>query len=159
MKHDVREYLQEIPGRKEALKACDQWIQEAEGFSILLIDLDGFFDFYNRRGVEVSQDVFGIVAKRLRGVLGSEDLLAWMEGDEFLILSKSLEPTETLMDKVFQTNASPVEIMEDSLDLNYSVGVSLFPQHGHYTRQLVQAATLAKYTAKAEKDKNSFAVA
>lgn len=151
----MRDFLLNLPNKSDSLKTCDEWIKNRSSFSMILIDLDNFFDIYNEIGVKRSQEFFGHIGQRILDVL-DDDFLGWLEGDEFLILTTQEGDLTPLIENIFSTNSSSFDIFEAQYQITYSLGISKYPQNAAYTRDLFQKAALAKYGAKKKKNANSF---
>src|SRR5262249_5251915 len=86
-----------------------------------------------------------------RRVLRSTDTLARLGGDEFgLILDTPSTEADALQvaDNVRRALAQPFEIEGLSLHVGASVGISLFPEHGDNSEELLRHADIAMYQAK-----------
>ncbi|KAJ0341004.1 hypothetical protein COL154_014155, partial [Colletotrichum chrysophilum] len=88
---------------------------------------------------------------RLRHLIREEDTLARIGGDEFVIIMDNLPNSEAasiLADKVINTISTITEIDGQKVDIGSSVGISLYPDHGHTSVELTRSADIAMYAAK-----------
>jgi diguanylate cyclase (GGDEF)-like protein len=58
--------------------------------SVMMVDLDNFKQFNDQYGHLAGDEILIVVARRLLGILRSEDLLARFGGDEFVVLAPNL---------------------------------------------------------------------
>ena len=92
------------------------------------------------------------VAARLQGVLRASDTIARLGGDEFVILAGSANPdyVTQLAQKIVDQLRVPFPVFGESLSVTCSLGIAMFPDSGADGQQLLRAADMAMYTAKAE---------
>ena len=119
-------------------------------FSLMFIDLDGFKPVNDAFGHHVGDRLLQEVAVRLREQLRSQDTLARIGGDEFVLLVRLTEP-----DDVPQVAARQVGLLskgfrvdEHDLQISASVGIALFPGNGKTAEELLMNADAAMYHAK-----------
>lgn len=125
--------------------------QHAHRFALIYIDLDRFKSVNDRFGHRVGDAYLQHVARRLKDKLRTQDTLARVGGDEFLVLVP-----------VVATRAEVQEIawrLEDCFDSSFridghtiegsaSVGFALFPDDGEDEEQLMRLADAAMYAGK-----------
>ena len=132
--------------------------RSGQSVALLFLDLDRFKKINDSLGHAIGDQVLCEVAQRLRRVLREADTVARMGGDEFVMI---LEQTSEAKDvsvvarKILQQMAAPLNIAEHELFLTTSIGVSLFPEDGASSDELMKAADVAMYRAKAE-GRNNF---
>ena len=115
------------------------------GFAVLFVDLNRFKRINDQFGHSVGDRVLIEIAQRLRSTVRSQDLVARLSGDEFVILLDRVEGRESLERVRQQIQAAlkqPLQALgkESVADTDFggSVGEALFPQDG------VDAETLLK---------------
>jgi diguanylate cyclase (GGDEF)-like protein len=119
--------------------------------ALVFLDLDGFKEVNDKLGHERGDRVLAEVATALDGGVRKTDTLSRFGGDEFALLmprvASSLEPeqvAERLLHRLVQGLAPlPLE-----LRISASIGIALFPDHGHTPERLLRAADAAMYRAK-----------
>ncbi len=118
---------------------------------LLFLDLDGFKVINDTLGHAVGDELLRSVAGRLRSVLRGSDTVARLGGDEFVILATSTNPeyAAQLAQKVLDQLREPISVSGESLSVTGSVGIAIFPDNGANGQQLMRAADMAMYTAKA----------
>ena len=120
-------------------------------FALLVVDLNRFKEINDTLGHHIGDLVLQEIASRLTKLLRSSDMIARLGGDEFAIL---LSP---VLDRFAVTNLSerlktaldaPLLCKGLALDVNASVGASIFPDDGTDMTELIQKADVAMYVAK-----------
>ncbi|MBZ5487713.1 EAL domain-containing protein [Halomonas aquamarina] len=121
-------------------------------FSLAFVDLDDFKKINDQHGHHRGDRVLKVIAKRLAGSLGRDDLIARFGADEFVILlngpfrpGAAQESLTRLADKL----SEPIVIDAASLSLSASIGVTCYPQPRDVAPgQLLRQADQAMYQAK-----------
>ena len=151
-----------LPNRLHFRSEADKMLGTAEGHlsAMMFIDLDRFKAVNDCLGHARGDQLLVMVANRLRVVVTSEmgehniarPLLARLAGDEFtLYFPQVASPTQAEMvaRRIALAIADPFELNGHHIDIGASVGVALAPDHGETIEQLMRAADLAMYQAKA----------
>jgi diguanylate cyclase (GGDEF)-like protein len=121
--------------------------------SILMIDIDHFKEFNDTYGHDVGDEVLKSLGLTLPKLLRTADLVARYGGEEFVVLLPDTDSkgAEEVGSKVGKTLAE-LKIKEDSgidLSITVSIGVATFPEHGTTPQEILKAADIALYGAKA----------
>ncbi len=118
--------------------------------AFLLIDIDRFSAINKALGHDVGDNLLRGVAKRLKAVLGERDLLARLWGDEFALLLCSAGQDNALAaaELIRKSLGEPLTIGDQRLDLDASIGIALFPNHGADFSRLLRRADSALRRAK-----------
>lgn len=119
-------------------------------FALMFIDLDGFKPVNDAFGHHVGDLLLKAVATRLRGHLHSQDTLARIGGDEFVLLVELQEPEDAMDVAVKQVNlvSRAFHVAEHDLQLTASLGIVLYPGNGQDQLELLRNADAAMYHAK-----------
>ncbi len=122
--------------------------------AVMFIDLDQFKAVNDAHGHDLGDQVLTMVAARLKAVVRAGDTVCRRSGDEFLFLM--LEVNDEADVKAFAARmvssiANAFEIGGVQLSVIASVGIALYPEHGHSAAELLKNADLAMYAAKAQK--------
>jgi diguanylate cyclase (GGDEF)-like protein len=138
--------------------------------ALVLLDLDRFKDINDTLGHPVGDRVLQVVAGRVQDAVRPGDLVARLGGDEFAILLHDLNDEATVIEvaeRIRATLHEPISFDGTMVDLDASLGIALFPDHGDDFDQLHRRADVAMYVAKSsgggvavydvEKDTNSLA--
>jgi diguanylate cyclase (GGDEF)-like protein len=125
----------------------------SERFALAFIDLDNFKHINDYFGHAVGDGLLIKVAKRLQAELGPADVLARISGDEFLLLIDPVidhDDTVRRVEHLLQRLKAPFFIEGFEVLASASIGVSLYPDHGHTYETLRQKADLAMYRVKSD---------
>ncbi|MGL4829940.1 MAG: GGDEF domain-containing protein [Vibrio sp.] len=122
------------------------------GFSLFLLDLNGFKQINDTHGHQAGDSILQQVAYRLTHTIPTLDYRVYrMGGDEFAIILNSINQTEQMMmqrmikqcfDKNFELGASLHAV------LNTSIGVSSYPRDTANLSQLIYLADQNMYAMK-----------
>ncbi len=151
--HDT---LTGLPNRQLLADRMQQALARAqrnEGLvALLFLDLDGFKPINDQLGHEAGDVALREVASRLRAIVRSEDTLARVGGDEFVILLADLggnatATAELVADKCLEIFQQPFVVRDQSCKLGTSIGIAI-GEGGCLPDKLLIAADRAMYQAK-----------
>lgn len=154
--HDAtHDSLTDLPNRVLLLDRLDQAIhnafREKQGLALFILDLDHFKDINDTLGHHSGDQVLKHVALRLKGVVRESDTLARLGGDEFAImlpLVKERNYVHLVIEKIQNAFHSPFIVGGLNLDVQASIGIAIFPEHGKDVDTIMQRADVAMYVAK-----------
>jgi len=124
-----------------------------EKMAVLLLDLDKFKEINDTLGHKTGDLLLQAVGKRLQESVRTEDLVARMGGDEFILLLqeiRSQKDAENTAGKIVEAFRRPFLIEEESLSVTISLGIALYPDHGEDLERLMKGADKAMYAVKAK---------
>jgi diguanylate cyclase (GGDEF)-like protein/PAS domain S-box-containing protein len=139
-------------------KAIARAARERRTLAVFFIDLDNFKNINDSLGHDKGDQVLIEVAERLSSTIRSEDTLCRLGGDEFILLSESVDDDNAvynLANRILAALKQPVHLRPSTIYINASIGISLFPNDGRTTQELIKNADMAMYKAKSE-GKNKF---
>jgi len=124
--------------------------------ALMFIDLDHFKRINDVYGHAVGDAVLKEVSSRLKFYLRTEDTVARMGGDEFVVLLPALasdaQSAATLAkavgDKIRMALEAPIHIGDSHYHTAASVGVTLFPKGDETVDDLMREADIAMYRSK-----------
>jgi len=125
--------------------------REGGRVAVLLADLDRFKDVNDTLGHHRGDALLEVVGSRLRTAVRDADVAARLGGDEFAVLcttSASPEGALAVAQRVAEVLRGPVVLDGLPLEVDASVGVALFPDHGTDAESLLKHADVAMYAAK-----------
>jgi diguanylate cyclase (GGDEF)-like protein len=122
--------------------------------SVLLMDLDRFKDVNDTLGHRYGDMLLVQVARRFQEVIGQSGQIARLGGDEFAVVSSGRDCHDalSLARRIADALRAPFELEDMVVDVQASVGIALFPEHGHDVEVLLQKADVAMYRAKETKN-------
>lgn len=127
--------------------------------ALLFLDVDNFKDINDTYGHETGDKVLLKVSDNINTCIRTQDTLARMGGDEFMILLEDIytsEDAEHVAEKILHAFCHPISIKGTNHLVSASIGISLFPEHGNNEEILQQNADTAMYAAK-NRGKNCYA--
>jgi diguanylate cyclase (GGDEF)-like protein/PAS domain S-box-containing protein len=159
--HDT---LTSLPNRLRLFFRLEHSIETAkrEGaqLALLMLDLDRFKDVNDSFGHLVGDQLLQLVANRLVNRVRDIDTVARLGGDEFTVVLENIarpEDAARVAQEIIDDLCEPWSIPNaGEVLIGASVGISLYPQHGHTPELLLQQADAALYEAK-EGGRNRFA--
>ena len=125
--------------------------RSARPLAVLFVDLDHFKELNDNCGHSAGDSVLQAVANLLRSATRESDTVARLGGDEFVILIEQLdEPQQVIavLQKLHERFQLPMLIGGQEIQVQASMGVSLFPRDGDDIESLLQQADRAMYAAK-----------
>ncbi|UVK96569.1 bifunctional diguanylate cyclase/phosphodiesterase [Pseudomonas sp. B21-048] len=149
--HDT---LTGLPNRVLLADRIDQAmsrVQEQGGcFALMFIDLDGFKPVNDAFGHHMGDQLLRAVSLRLREDLRSQDTLARIGGDEFVLLVQLAGANDALNLAARQVGliGRSFRVAEHDLQISASVGIALYPGNGQTAEELLMNADAAMYHAK-----------
>jgi|GEM_PF-3088566 len=118
--------------------------------AVLFLDVDHFKYINDTLGHDVGDAFLRALADRLRGATGGA-LLARFGGDEFAIALpgvRDAEDARRYAQCILDAASLPVRIAGREFPSSASIGVSLYPQDGATTEELLRNADIAMYKVK-----------
>jgi diguanylate cyclase (GGDEF)-like protein len=150
--HDA---LTGLPNRTLFLDRVGQAIRaarrEGHALALLMIDLDRFKDINDTLGHHLGDELLRQVGQRFRDTLRESDTTARLGGDEFAILVPKLEENGEaveIADRIRRALETTFTVEGLTLEVEASIGIAKFPDHGVDGDTLIQHADLAMYVAK-----------
>jgi diguanylate cyclase len=150
--HDT---LTKLPNRlllEDRLQQAVEECRRAGGHcAVLFVDLDRFKTLNDSLGHFAGDTVLRTVAERLRAAVRLEDTVSRMGGDEFVVLLKRVARAEDageVAGKIIEALSRPIVLDENELRIGASIGVSVYPDHGHSSTRLIANADAAMYHVK-----------
>lgn len=125
--------------------------RERRRAAVILMDLDRFKEVNDTLGHQNGDVLLREIATRLRATMRRSDTAARLSGDEFAILLPNvphLAAASRAAEKILESLSEPFVVQGVALDVKASLGIALFPNHGHDADTLIQRADVAMYLAK-----------
>jgi diguanylate cyclase (GGDEF)-like protein/PAS domain S-box-containing protein len=132
-------------------KALARLERHQETVAVFFIDLDGFKAVNDTFGHQAGDRVLVAVAERLRCVLRSQDTVARLSGDEFVVLCEGLHASLTagdIGDRLAVALSAPMVLGDRHAVLGASIGGTVTACAGDEPEALLQQADTAMYQAK-----------
>ncbi|MDH3670727.1 MAG: EAL domain-containing protein [Gammaproteobacteria bacterium] len=157
--HDVtHDALTDLPNRVLFRDRLEQALHAAQHdrahLAILMMDLDGFKEINDTLGHFNGDRLLKQVAARLQGIMQETSTVARLGGDEFAILLPKIllvKDAAEVARKIGKALQSPFGLEGLKLDVQASIGIAVYPEHGSDADTLLQRADVAMYMAKQDK--------
>lgn len=119
--------------------------------AVMVVDLDDFSAVNDMFGRRAGDQLLAAVARRLQKALRSEDTLARLAGDEFVVVCERIEDLATISviaQRIVDTLAQPFVLDDGTAQVSASVGIAVGSDLGDDVDQLLRQADAAMYLAK-----------
>jgi diguanylate cyclase (GGDEF)-like protein/PAS domain S-box-containing protein len=134
-------------------EASNRTRRNGSAVTVLMLDLDKFKAVNDTLGHPAGDQLLVEVGSRLQSTLRETDVLARLGGDEFAIIQEGganqHDGAVALAKRIIHVIAQPFDLNGDPANVGTSIGIALAPEHGVDPEQLLTAADLALYDAKA----------
>ena len=123
-------------------------------FAIFYLDLDRFKAVNDSLGHPFGDRLLQVAAERILGVVRGADTVARLGGDEFAIIQRIADAPDgaaRLAERLIAAVGEPYLIDGAAVTIGVSIGISVTPKDGVVVDELIRAADVALYHAKAER--------
>ena len=151
--------LTELPNRSKFMKELEAELDEEKEGVVMLLDLDNFKEINDTLGHIYGDRLLKRLGARLLKLSNEEFFVARYGGDEFLFLLKNrtdLESIETQINKIRNSLNKAFLIKNNELEIDFSIGITLYPNDAYSPNQLITNADAAMYRAKENTKKDYF---
>lgn len=149
--------LTDLPNRFLMVDRLTQLLSRARrygsAFAVLFMDIDRFKEVNDSYGHEFGDRLLRAVAQRLTSAVRQNDTVARIGGDEFVIIletAQGAKSADTVARHVQRALRRPITLEHHRAKVTFSIGSSLYPEHGADVDSLLRAADSAMYRAKKE---------
>ncbi|WP_082235669.1 bifunctional diguanylate cyclase/phosphodiesterase [Halobacillus massiliensis] len=153
--HAFYDSVTNLPNRVLFQDRLHQALNFAESYecslAVLFLDLDRFKKINDTFGHTFGDRVLNKIAERLTSSLPKELTISRQGGDEFIILIPRIHTRDDITDcaqSVLSVFSDPFYINGQEISVKTSIGISVFPENGTTSEQLIKHADVAMYTAK-----------
>jgi diguanylate cyclase (GGDEF)-like protein/PAS domain S-box-containing protein len=150
----LHDSLTDLPNRTLLYDRLQQAIIQArrdgKPLALLLMDLDRFKEVNDTFGHQYGDLLLRQVVAHLRYVLRESDTVARLGGDEFAVIlpGDDMRGASLTVEKLLHVLRQPYSADDHVLDIGASIGIAIYPDHGHDAHALLQRADVAMYVAK-----------
>ncbi|MCK7542617.1 EAL domain-containing protein [Marinobacter bryozoorum] len=121
--------------------------------AVCYLDLDGFKTINDQVGQGLGDRALVTIANRLRLAIRSDDTVARVGGDEFVLLLRNVDD-ERVYQRILDAVRQPLSIGPTTANITGSMGITVYPHDSSDGERLVRHADQAMYSAK-EKGRNN----
>lgn len=147
--------LTDLPNRFLSLDRLTQLIKEAERndhkVAVLFLDLDDFKKVNDTIGHDAGDRLLMQAAQRLNEAVRDGDTIGRLGGDEFIMLLGGLNDVmdaRAAAENLLEKFRNPFSLDGRELILGASIGISIYPDDGESTIELLRCADTAMYCSK-----------
>lgn len=149
----LHDSLTDLPNRDnlyEQIGLAVSALQANGTLALLVMDFDRFRDLNDTLGHGYGDAVIQEMGRRLERVCDGQGVVARLGGDEFAMLLPGAGPEEArdIAQQTLDSLQELVDIGEQSVFLNISIGIVHAPEHGEDAATLLRKAEVAMYAAK-----------
>ena len=154
-------YRDQLTGRGNRylfLSVLDKLILKGDKFAICFMDLDGFKQINDTMGHDAGDELLVYLAKIFDDILPKNVVAYRIGGDEFALIIQNIKTTHDItkvlsgMKKYLE---KPILIHGSNISLQFSLGISVFPEDATNRNDLIIYADNAMYYVK-ENGKNGY---
>lgn len=153
--HDI---LTSLPNRASLMESLEYEINHSDKFTLMFIDLDNFKYVNDTYGHGVGDVLLIDASKRIKNILKEIDEVARLGGDEFCVILKNLSDSDIvskISKKINSVLSKEFCIENHRIYSPCSIGISIYPNDGINSKELLKNADTAMYNAKMN-GRNSF---
>lgn len=154
-------YTDQLTGRGNRylfLSVLDKLIKKGNKFAVCFMDLDGFKQINDTMGHDAGDELLVYLARTFDEKMPSNAVAYRLGGDEFSIVIQNIKTTRDItkvLDYMKKQLEEPIMIQGTSISLQYSLGISVFPEDAKTKTELIMYADDAMYYIK-ENGKNGY---
>jgi len=153
--HAYHDSLTGLPNRKGFLERLDESTKRSnrnnKPFAVMFFDLDRFKVINDSLGHDVGDQLLCIAANRIKESVREIDMVFRMGGDEFTILTDSLnsiDDASQIARRITENIAKPFALDTHEIIVTTSIGIAIYPKDDREMDKLVKDADAAMYKAK-----------
>lgn len=141
-----------LPNKLSLYEDAKKILIEDRGLAALLfVDIDNFKYVNDTIGHAMGDQLIIEVSKRLEEFVSDDVMIYRLSGDEFIFLLDRLPSTDeasSFASNVMERFLQEFDIQNTKLYVSLSIGIVLYPDHGHELEELLKYADLAMYRVK-----------
>jgi diguanylate cyclase (GGDEF)-like protein/PAS domain S-box-containing protein len=126
--------------------------------AVLFLDLDRFKQINDTLGHAIGDKLLQEVGNRLEAAVRGSDTVSRQGGDEFVVVLSEVQHAQSAArhaEKIHAALSLPHAVGQHELQVNVSIGISIYPDDGEDTETLIRCADTAMYHAK-ENGRNTY---
>ena len=159
-KSTITDHLTRLGNKNYLIKEIQKLINENnEKFCVVFLDLDNFKELNDFYGHSIGDELIIEVSETLKKFIKQDEVLTRIGGDEFVLVLKECELNniKKRINFLLQLLNQQWVIREQELTTSASIGVTIYPDDGNSSEELLKNADIAMYEAK-KHGKNDFVI-
>ncbi len=144
-----------LPNRRMFCDRLEQEVKKAhrneQAMALLFIDLDHFKEVNDTLGHHIGDELLVEAAQRIEGCVRESDTVARLGGDEFTVIISQLTGSrhvEEIAVAIIEKLVAPFCLGNERIHISASIGITLYPDDGVDSEQLLKNADQAMYVSK-----------
>jgi len=144
-----------LPNRSNYYETLNEIIKDSSNSDhlcgIIFFDLDRFKSVNDSLGHRIGDELLVVISRRLENNLKSNEFIARISGDEFIIIVKNVLDESEIIEtakRIFSMFKFAFELEDHIIEVKSSFGISIYPKHSKDPDILTQYADTAMYQAK-----------
>lgn len=125
--------------------------RQSSSIAVVFFDLDNFKMINDSFGHTIGDLLLKETASRLLSCVREQDSVSRISGDEFILLLEDISHPDnliSLINKLLHTFQKEFLLAKHTMSVTASIGISLYPQDGQNSTELLRNADTAMYRAK-----------
>lgn len=146
--HDA---LTNLPNRRQFQKILEETLKQGNPCAVMLLDVDNFKTINDTLGHRYGDMLLQEIANRLVELDPKQLLVSRFGGDEFLMLVKQanhIAVVNEMMKAIHRVLYFPYQLEKQELYMQFTMGISLFPNDGQTMDEMIMNADTALNRAK-----------
>lgn len=146
--------LTELPNKSLFVNRLQNAIDRAQRnknrLGIILVDFKDFSSINSQYGYDLGDQLLQAISKRLKYNTRDSDTISHFSSDDFAVLIEDLADIQQIgivAQKLLSTLSETYQTSEHTIELNVSMGISIYPDDGDLADQLISRAQKALITA------------
>lgn len=118
--------------------------------AVMFLDIDHFKRINDSLGHAAGDELLKVIAGHIKAATRGHDLVARFGGDEFCIVTalNNRDEARHLAQRIMLRMKEPIDLAGRRMVMTTSIGISIFPDDGLSTEELLKNADLALYQSK-----------
>ena len=145
------DHLTELPNRRSFMNKLKAELEGGKGGAVMLLDFDNFKGINDTLGHAYGDMVLKKISKLLKKIASKDIFVSRFGGDEFLILMSNEDSRAEIEQKVENIVSIFNEkfcIDGNEIYMNFSMGITMYPDDGEDAEKLIMNADTAMYRVK-----------
>lgn len=145
------DFLTGLPNRRTFIKELEYEVSAGNRGAVILLDLDNFKEINDTMGHIYGDKILRRVSEKLGELKIENSFISRFGGDEFLIMisgETGMESLSLYADRIIDMFKKEIDVSGESLFISCSMGITLYPEDGDDSGQLIMNADMAMYSVK-----------
>lgn len=146
--------LTKLPNRPALYAHLEKKFSKMAGIEgmMILIDVDDFKYINESLGHTSGDELLKLIVERLKEFLIDDKVSLYrLGGDDFILFKEKAtdsEEIEPFIQEIYKKFKEPFRVRENSLHIQVSMGIAMYPEHGHDVNELMRCVDIAINSAK-----------